>query len=377
MTRSPQRRVLVVLHDHLLTGASIALLRGLPPLEERGWEFCFWVPGPGPACEHLRQRGHRVEGRERPLATSLAGLRLPPGLPRRLAVSGPYLRHFRRYLRSVDPDIVHANTLFCFPEALAARAAGCPTVLHLHDMPTQSRKAPLSRRISRLAADRTLAASAACARAYAHGSWSPTVVHEAASIPEEPAEIRAAPEPFVVGTVGVLSRRKGTDVFVEAAERVLAERPGIELRLVGAATDPLERDWAEGVLARAREVGLTYRERADVEAEMRSWDAFVLPSRRDPFPLAMLEAMALGLPVIGARTDGIPEQLDGGRCGVLVPPEDAAALSRAIIAIADTPGPEREAIGRRARDRVQRHFGPERLADGIEGIYLALPPHLP
>lgn len=371
MSASRGARILVVLHDPLLSGASTALLRGIPLLEERGWEFAFWVPSPGPASEHLRDRGYEVGGRERPVATSLAALRQPPGPRQRLASIGPYLRDFGRFARSLNPDLVHCNSLFSFAEALTSRTLGLQTLLHIHDMPPDNWKASVARAICRRGAHGCFAASTACARGYASGGWSPSVVHEAAPIPSVPASLRARPSPFVVGTVGVLSRRKGTDVFVEAAAGVLAERDDIAFRLIGAATDPLDHDWAMGVLGRAREVGIHYQESAEVEAELRGWDAFALPSRRDPFPLAMLEAMALGLPVVGAAVDGIPEQLDHGKAGVLVPPEDADSLAKAILSLADAPLERRQAMGEVARDRVASHFDPVAMADGIEAIYRA------
>ncbi len=102
---------------------------------------------------------------------------------------------------------------------------------------------------------------------------------------------------------------------------------------------------------------------------MAGWDAFVLPSRRDPFPLVTLEAMAAGLPVIGARVDGIPEQL-GDDGGLLVPPEDSAALAEAIATVSGLPAKKRQALGRAARARIERSFTIERQAEGMNAGYL-------
>jgi glycosyltransferase involved in cell wall biosynthesis len=171
-----------------------------------------------------------------------------------------------------------------------------------------------------------------------------------------------------VGTVGVISRRKGSDVFVEAARIVRERDPGIEFRMVGSPTDPLDAEWAEGVLARAAEVGVEHVPRADVPAQLAEWDVFTLPSRRDPFPIAMLEAMGSGLPVVGSRADGgIEEQLAGG-CGVLVEPDSPHALAEAILRLRESPA-ERRRLGEAARRRVAEAFTLEHQAEGIDRAY--------
>ena len=99
--------------------------------------------------------------------------------------------------------------------------------------------------------------------------------------------------------------------------------------MVGATAEEVDAAWASGVIFDARRVGVTHLPSAEVFERLASWDAFVLPSRADPFPIAMLEGMASGLPVIGARRDGITEQLVPGS-GLLVEPEDPRALADAI-----------------------------------------------
>jgi phosphatidylserine/phosphatidylglycerophosphate/cardiolipin synthase-like enzyme len=69
--------------------------------------------------------------------------------------------------------------------------------------------------------DLSIAVSEACADSYAAADWRPPVVYEAAPMPDEPASLRSEPEPFTIGTVGVISRRKGSDLFVSAAERLV------------------------------------------------------------------------------------------------------------------------------------------------------------
>jgi glycosyltransferase involved in cell wall biosynthesis len=188
---------------------------------------------------------------------------------------------------------------------------------------------------------------------------------------EAPEEAPPLPggSPLVVGTVGRISRRKGIDVFVDAA--AIAGERGLDVafEIVGAATDPLDAEWAEGVLARARALGVRHRRQADVWEALRGWDVFVLASRTDPFPIAMLEAMASGRPVIGARVDGIAEQVTPA-AGSLVEPEDPAALASAIADLAALPASRRAELGAGARRRA-KEFSIERQAEGLDAAYRA------
>ena len=119
--------------------------------------------------------------------------------------------------------------------------------------------------------------------------------------------------------------------------------------MVGAAHDAVQREWAHEVLARARTVGIHHIPRTpEVFERLARWDAFVLPSRADPFPISMLEAMASGLPVVGTRRDGIAEQIAGGT-GLLIEPEDPRALADAIAWCAAQPATTRERMGSAAR----------------------------
>jgi glycosyltransferase involved in cell wall biosynthesis len=215
-----------------------------------------------------------------------------------------------------------------------------------------------------------VAVSRASAAPFRWRGKEPRIVYEGTPVPERAAEIRADPSPFRVGTVGVVSTRKGSDLYVEAARRVLAESDGFRFEMVGAPNDAVERDWARATVQKAQRIGVVHRPSADTFECYRNWDAFVLPSRADPFPIAMLEAMATGIPVIGARRDGLAEQITGAS-GILVDPEDPDALARAIVWLANRDAGEREAMGHAARERVASGFNLERQADAMHEAYLA------
>jgi glycosyltransferase involved in cell wall biosynthesis len=355
-------------HDPLLNGATISALRAVPLLEERGWSFSFWVPAPGPCFDWLDGRGADVAGEFRPVVSGLRGLREPPGPARRVLGTPGYLRRFGAALRRAEPELVHANSLFSYAEAITARALRHPALLHVHDMAPRG-KPREARFVCRRAVSRCVAVSQACVDSYAYDGWAPDLVYEAAPIPDEAVSVREDPSPFVVATVGVIAPRKGSDLFVAAARELQEQHPGrFEFRMIGSPNDPLEREWGEAVIADAMASGIAYLPQADVLAEMRGWDAFVLPSRRDPCPIVVLEAMASGLPVVGTRCDGIPE-LVTEECGLLVEMEDASELAGAINTLSLRSAAERVRMGVAGRRRVEETFSLQAQADELDRIY--------
>jgi glycosyltransferase involved in cell wall biosynthesis len=269
----------------------------------------------------------------------------------------------------VGPVLVHANSLTTFAEAAVARHAGIPTVFHVHEMVAPTPKGRLAAALARRVASELVAVSEASAAPLREGSGSVRIVYEGAPAPPPPEPRQRDRPQVVVGTVGVISRRKGSDVFVDAAGLVRRQSDDVDFRMIGAPTDPLDAAWAEAVLRRAREAGIAHEPRAPVLDAIREWDVFALPSRRDPFPISLLEAMGAGLAIIGADVDGIPEQLTPG-CGLLVEPESPRALADAILELARCPDRRME-LGAAARRRFLERFTIPRQAEGLDGAYLA------
>jgi glycosyltransferase involved in cell wall biosynthesis len=363
------RRVAVVFHEPHLGGATRSVTRIVPFLEERGWKFSFWCARPSELFDHLASEGYDVAGAPRMLEYSVRAWRVPPGPLARMRTLRPYFHRFRRFLRETAPDLVHANSIMTVAEAIAARSDARSVLLHAHEMLPGGVRGDLLRRAA-WSLDEVVAVSEASAARLRRRGRLPRIVYEGTPVPERVAEIRRDPRPFSVGTVAVVSTRKGSDLYVEAAREVLSGSDGFRFEMVGAPNDAVERDWARDVVSRAEAIGVVHRPSADTFECYRSWDAFVLPSRADPFPIAMLEAMASGIPVIGTRRDGLAEQITDD-CGVLVDPDDPGALARAIVEVASLDGDAREAMGRAARDRVASNFNLERQAEAMHEAYLS------
>jgi glycosyltransferase involved in cell wall biosynthesis len=359
-------RVAVALHETELGGATQSLLHVLPLLERRGWSFTLWVPGRGAAEAELRRRGYPVETAERQLRFSVSSLRQPPGVVRRLASVPGYLRRWRTWLAAQDAALLHGNSVLTVPEVSVRPRPGPPAVLYAHETLPDGPKGAVIGRLVRQA-DAALAVSYAAAGTLRRRGVEATVVHSGVSVPgrSQPGNSTGR---VVVGTLGTVCKRKGSELFVAAAQRTRRLGNGIEFRMAGNLVVGGQRPWAEKVVDLAQCSGIQYKPWVDTFAELAEWDIFVLTSRADAFPLAVLEAMAMGLPVVGTRVDGIPEQLDD--TGLLVDPEDVAAVADAVLRLAQSPE-LRASLGAAARRRVERQFTLERQAEGLDCVYRA------
>jgi glycosyltransferase involved in cell wall biosynthesis len=160
----------------------------------------------------------------------------------------------------------------------------------------------------------------------------------------------------VVVTVARLDPMKGHSVLLDAAVEVLRALPETRFLFVGGG--PIEAD----LRARARDLGLDRSVifagmRGDVPEFLRAADVFVLPSldEREGFGIALLEAMASGLPIVASRAGGIPEVVPDGSAGTLVPPRDPVSLASAILLILGDPA-KRRALGEEGRRLVEGRF---------------------
>lgn len=163
--------------------------------------------------------------------------------------------------------------------------------------------------------------------------------------------------------LGVMAPVKRLDVLVDA----LADVPDLQLRLVGSGPrrDAVEKAVAEHGLAER----VTFQGSVgDPAAAFGDADIFVLPSAAENCPLALLQAMACGLPAVASRVGGVPEIVRDGVDGLLFPAGDAGALARALRSMVTDPARCR-AMGDRARHRVVQHYTLQTCVDGLLDTY--------
>ena len=186
--------------------------------------------------------------------------------------------------------------------------------------------------------------------------------------------------PLQLLAVGRLVPKKGFDVLVRAVAELGADFP-CNVLVVG---DGPEREKLQGMIDHHELGGRVslngYSPPEQVQRLLRESDAMVLPcildrstGDLDGIPVALMEAMALGVPVISTRVSGIPELIDCPAEGFLAEPGDAADLARAISALADQTDEARLAMLRRARSKVAEQFDADLVAESfLDDLRLAL-----
>lgn len=171
-----------------------------------------------------------------------------------------------------------------------------------------------------------------------------------------------AQSPLVVGTSGILEHRKGLDTLIAAC--AAADVPlRLEIYGDGSLRSELQQQ-ATGLGVNATFHG----EVSDVRDRLEKLDLFVLASRDENLPMALLEAMAAALPVVATRVGGVPELIEDGVSGKLVAPEDIDGLAAAITSMGSDE-PLRERLARGASRRVADHFSDETMARAVVRLY--------
>lgn len=171
----------------------------------------------------------------------------------------------------------------------------------------------------------------------------------------------------MVGVVARLEAEKGHPTLIDAWPHVLAEFPDATLLIVGEGSRREALEAQVAALGISRSVVFTGR-RDDVPAVTAALDVAVLPSYREAQGLTILEAMALSRPVVASNVGGIPEMIEDGRTGLLVPPHDAGALASAITRLLRD-HPLADTLARTAHDMVHERFCVELMARAVETIY--------
>jgi glycosyltransferase involved in cell wall biosynthesis len=301
----------------------------------------------------------------------------------------------RRDLLGLGGDVLHINLPSTYDAglssvAVAARMAGYRRVLtteHLPMIERRYRKFP-GKILFTEAVDLVLVPAYATrdfvVRLH-HLPWEKTrVIPYGIEEPPRPSDeverqIRASTATpagtVTLGIVGRLTARKGHRTLFEALAILRRSRSEIALRLwvigEGEDRDALERQAREqGLNGIVRFVG----PRADAASLMHCLDVLVVPSLIETTPFVILEAMACGRPVVASRVYGIPEMVEHGASGYLVPPEEPEELARVLYPLVADPD-LRARFGRRARELYDETFSADRMARATEASYLGAAVH--
>ena len=317
-----------------------------------------------------------------------------PALGREIAPLGDLaaLAELVRSIRRERPAIVHTHTSKAgFVGRLAAVIARVPAVIHqphghIFYGYYSPRRTAVFTALERMAArwtDRIITLTdRGAAEHLARGigraeqyvtvpSGVPTAELRATAPPRGEARARLGldPDAFVVVGLGRLVPIKGFDLLVRALPAVAEQVPSARVLLVG---DGAERQRLEAVAASldvTRQLRLA-GETLDVAAYLAAADVVAVPSRNEGMGRVIVEAMALGLPVVATAVGGIPAVVTDGECGRLIAPEDVDALSAALIELGRDPALRRK-LGEAAMQRAEA-FSTSVAREKLLAVYASL-----
>lgn len=183
-------------------------------------------------------------------------------------------------------------------------------------------------------------------------------------------EFKIAPAQTVIGTVARLHRQKGIPVLMRAAREIFRVFPEAKVVVVGGGP---QEDRLKMLRRRWRlEGGVLFAgEQTDVPRLLARFDVFVLPSLWEGLPYSLLEAAALSKPVVATSVDGVRELIRDGQTGLLVPPKDPEALSRAVVRLLENKGAAVE-LGERLHREIAPRFTLTQMVARTQALYLRL-----
>jgi glycosyltransferase involved in cell wall biosynthesis len=280
------------------------------------------------------------------------------------------LRAARALVRLVSErriDVIHAHMMTGMVLARAVRRGATPLLVgHVHNVYQRSA------RLMGLADVVLCCGTSVAETMHQRGVTADrlrVVLNGPVGTPRLPDPMTIAPAPIdhpAVVTVAGMNVRKGILELIEAFERIAPRRPLAHLHLVGDGPDRARFE------ARARTGAAAHRIhfhgfRKDPTPFLRAADVFVLASRRESFPIVIGEARSVGCAIVATAVDGVPESLDGGRAGLLVPAQDPAALALALGRLLGDDA-ERGRWAAAAREGLVR-FRVERMVDEVTALY--------
>ncbi len=331
------------------------------------------------------------------------GFRTDLGEPRREEMEGVHVHRFPatarfgnltlgreeravtvRALRGLQPDVVNAHVLG--PPALAAADAGMPWVATAHGIQGAYAKIlsnGLANRVrawsygtmerQALARTKHLIVISPYVREYFGARLEGISTYEIENpVADEFYGVEGPGDPTRIIFTGRLVPLKAPECLLDAAGRLREEGIDFRLRLVGPADDPTYRDSLED---RARSLGLA--DRVDMPGslggrelarELAGSGIFVLPSRQETASVSVMEAMAVGLPVVATDVGGTRHLVAEGESGSMVPPDDPGALAEALARLLRAPS-EAARQGAEGRRIATARFRIERVVDRTLEVY--------
>ena len=296
------------------------------------------------------------------------------------------------YAKKHSIDVIHTNNETCLSGSIGGWLARRPNVVHVHGLGfSDSWAAGIVASILNMTADRVVAVSKTVREALVtHGveeskirivsngidtnKFSPEIINDDIS-----REFSLDNDYFAVGMIGGLEPRKGHELFLKAASGVLGTVPNVRFFVIGGG---IPDDAGESKFYQSQIFCLTQKlgiessvvftgHRPDIAKILSILDIVVQPSITEAAPLVPLEAMSSETPVIATDVGGNSEEVVHDETGILVPPDDHFAITKAIIDMLNSPD-LRARLAKSGRARVLKHFSMDAMAFKIQKIYAEL-----
>ncbi len=358
-------RILYLANSAQIGGGNRVLLQLCAGVLARGHAAHVILPTPGPMeaeCDRLGIR-HGIVPHDQP------SWRSPVAWWRSLG-------RWRRVLREVRPDVVHANapaTGRC--AAWACQMAHVPVVCHVHFPLEEAEMTWVFRRMPKPRAF-VFCSHAMCQevggalRRYSPQSQQIVIQNCIAADAFEPAPVRAGGR-LRIGIIANLLPVKGHLDFLAMAAELTTRGVDAEYWVIG--EDIYRTGYREQLQQATQGHGLLDRvsflgHRSDIPDLLRQLDVVVCSSHVEPFGMCVLEALAAGRPVAATRVGGIPEIVEDGCCGFLVPPKSPSRLADAVQRLAHD-GELRAEFGKYGRDLAMRRFNQDVDVDKMLTAY--------
>jgi glycosyltransferase involved in cell wall biosynthesis len=366
-------RVVMVQGSAHRAGAEVMLLGRLAWLRSFDIEPSVAFLTDGPFVEEVRALGVPVAV----LADEPARVRRPWQIPDQVTAVAEFAR------KQGATVIEGCGEKMSIWAGWAARRAGCASVLQFHDGPWRTINAAITQLGAVIAPhDAIVVCSKWMAREFRRRLGVRTIpVHSGVQLerlPASPADIRTEygwPQDAPVVTIpGRLQSWKGQDVFLRAAARVADAIPQARFVVLGGALYGWDQEFAARLPRLAASLGIAGRvaftgHRDDALAVVAGSDIVAHCSTSpEPFGMVVIEAMALGRPVIASNTGGPPEIIDDGETGLLIPPGQPGPLAEAIVGLLRDDR-RRRAIAEAGREVARQQFSAETMTRTLAAVY--------
>lgn len=349
------------------------------------------VCSPGKATDEVQQQGYTVH----PVSI---GRRIEPGSN----LKSIYL--LTKLMRQHQYDLVHLHTpIASVLGRIAAKLAGIKRVIYTaHGFPFHDQSSPAQyqayftiEKLSALITDlilvqsyedwKTAQESGLCSAEkvlYLGNGVDIERFSRASLIEEHQSALRQAlgipPQAnLIVGTIGRLTRKKGSGYLIEAAAQLLPKFPGLHILVIGGQLSSDPEPFQEQLLERIHQLGIEQHVtltgyRNDIPELLGLLDIFTLPTfTHEGLPRSILEAMAMGLPVVTTNIRGCREAVIDNYTGLIVPPQDAQALTNALNKLLED-AQLRQKFGTASRQRVEAEYDERMVFERLAHSYAQL-----